>query len=146
MQYEIIESPFCVTLFGFRGALDGQAVHMVGKPLMDALWQEVRNRGLKTKGINHWVYLPHSEMFAGVELLEVPANGAGKLEQLNVSLGRHVRYLHKGPYSLLPQVWPQLMAEVKQRGETPAWPNLEIYGHWEADESNCETTILIGLS
>jgi hypothetical protein len=146
MDYEIISNPFQVQLIGYRGSLDGQAVHAVGKPLMDRLWQEVKQRGLATKGINHWVYLPNSEMFVGVELAdEQPAADVGDLERLDVSLDRHVRYLHVGPYSQLHVVWPQLMAEITSRGETPFYPSLEIYGHWNPDESKCETTILIAL-
>ena len=117
---------------------------MVGKGLMDKMWREIQAIGLKTKGINHWVYLPDSMMFTGVELADgVTANGP--LEPLDVSLKRYLRYVHTGPYSTLPQIWPQLVAELKQLGETPAKPSLEIYGHWNEDPSKCETTILISL-
>ena len=145
MQYEIINSPFHVTLFGVRGTISGEIVPVVGKRLMDAMWTEVHAYDIKTKGINHWVYLPNSAMFVGVELAAAQADRNGGLEQLKVSLDRYLRHVHKGPYSELPQVWPQLMADLKQQGETSVLPNLEIYGHWHSDETKCETTIIIGL-
>ena len=144
MQIEIIDTPLQISLFGYYGSLDGKSVPEVGKSLMDKMWREVQALGLKTKGINHWVYLPDSMMFTGIELAEgTPA--VGTLEPLEVSLERYVRFVHTGPYSALPQIWPQLVAEIKQRGETPTKPSLEIYGHWNEDPSKCETTILISL-
>ena len=144
MQIEIIDAPHRISLVGYHGTLDGESIPVVGKRLMDKMWREVQALGLKSKGINHWVYLPDSMMFTGIELAEgTPA--IGTLEPLAVSLSRYLRFVHTGPYSELPQIWPQLVAEIKQRGETPTKPSLEIYGHWNEDPSKCETTILISL-
>ena len=96
-------------------------------------------------GINHWVYLPDSMIFTGIEWKE-PNADVGTLETLDISLDRYVKYLHVGPYSTLGTIWPQLMETLKQCGEKPQHPYLEIYGHWNADETKCETTILIGLT
>lgn len=145
MDYDIVNAPFRVMLYGFRGTSNGETIPVVGKRLMDAMWEEVHKHGIKTKGINHWVYLPNSEMFVGVELAAEQSNPMGHLDQLEVSLERYLQRVHKGPYSELPQLWPQLMAALKQQGEAPAFPNLEIYGHWHSDETKCETTIIIGL-
>ena len=84
-------------------------------------------------------------MFTGIELAE-GATANGTLEPLEVSLERYLRYVHTGPYSELPQIWPQLVDGLKQQGEVPAKPSLEIYGHWNQDPSKCETTILIALN
>jgi effector-binding domain-containing protein len=144
MQIEIIDAPHRISLVGYHGTLDGESVPVVGKRLMDKMWREVQALGLKSKGINHWVYLPDSMMFTGIELAE-KTTAIGTLEPLTVSLNRYLRFVHTGPYSELPQIWPQLVAEIKQRGETPTKPSLEIYGHWNEDPSKCETTILISL-
>ena len=145
MDIEIASVPFRVTLFGYRGLIKDGIVHASAKPLMDKMWQEVQDRRIKTTGINHWVYLPDSMIFTGIELQE-PTTDVGTLETFAVSLDRYVKYLHVGAYSTLGAIWPQLMAALRQRGEKPQYPNLEIYGHWNADESKCETTILIGLA
>ncbi|MCB0089525.1 MAG: hypothetical protein KDE54_16580, partial [Caldilineaceae bacterium] len=135
MQYEIINSPLHITLLGLRGAINGETVPVVGKRLMDAMWGVIHAHGIKTKGINHWVYLPNSEMFVGVELAAAQSNQVAGLAPLEVSLDRYLRHIHKAPYSELPQVWPQLMADLTQQGETSILPNLEIYGHWHSDET-----------
>ncbi len=101
------------------------------------------------KNRNHWnqslVYLPGSQIFTGVELKD--AGGEfGTLERLEVSLERYARYLHVGPYSAVGAIWPQFISALKQRGEVLQYPNVEIYGHWDADEAKCETTLLIGLA
>lgn len=145
MNIEIASEPFHVTLFGYSGLIKNGTVPASAKPLMDRMWKEVQDRQIKTQGINHWVYLPDSMVFTGVELKD-PTTGVGTLETLEVSLERYVKYLHVGPYSTLGAVWAQLMKELKQRGEKSQYPNLEIYGHWNEDETKCETTILIGLA
>ena len=93
MQIEIIDAPLQISLFGYHGSLDGESVPVVGKRLMDKMWREVQANGLKTKGINHWVYLPDSMMFTGIELAE-GATANGTLEPLEVSLERYLRYVH----------------------------------------------------
>ena len=145
MNIDIATVPFRVTLFGYRGLIKNGIVHASAKPLMDRMWKEVQDRRIKTVGINHWVYLPDSMIFTGIELRE-PITDVGTLESLDVSLERYINYLHVGPYSTLGAIWPQLTEELKQRDEKPKYPNLEIYGHWNADETKCETTILIGLA
>ena len=145
MNIDISLEPFRVTLFGYQGLINDGMVAASGKLLMDRMWKEVQDRRIKTTGINHWVYLPNSMIFTGVNLKE-PTTDIGTLETLEVFLDRYVKYLHVGPYSTLGATWLQLMEELKTRNEKPQFPNLEIYGHWNADESKCETTILIGLA
>ena len=144
MTPEIIDSPFRVVLVGHRGRVEGASYGPTGKQLMDRLWSEVRQRGIKTKGVNHWVYLPGSEMFTGVELLD-PAAEVGPLERLMVVLPRYARRLHVGPYSGLADAWCEMKAALAAAGETPAATGLEVYGHWNEDPAKLETTILIGL-
>ena len=145
MNIKIASVPFHVTLFGYKGSIRDGIVHASAKPLMDKMWKEIQDRRIKTIGINHWVYLPDSMIFTGIELKE-PTTDVGTLETLDVSLDRYAKYLHIGPYSTLSAIWSQLMDALKQRGEEPLYPNLEIYGHWNADETKCETTILITLA
>ena len=145
MHFEISTEPFQVTLFGYGGAIVDGNVAVAGKQLMDKMWKEVQVHRIATKGINHWVYLPNSMIFTGVEVQE-PAPAVGSLEKIEVSLQRFVKHLHVGPYITLPQVWPKLFEVLKQRNEDRRLPNLEIYGHWNPDPTKCETTILIGLS
>ena len=103
MHAEILNEPFRVTLLGCGGEIGSDGISVSGKRYMDNMWQEVRERGVKTKGINHWVYLPKSTIFTGVELAE-PTADPGTLEKIGLSLDRYLRHVHKGDYSTLPQM------------------------------------------
>lgn len=144
MNVEFINEPFQVLLFGFGATFAEGQIPETGKRLMDKMWSELQSLGTKTKGINHWVYLPNSRIFSGVQLVDQQANH-GSLERLEVSLDRYLRYVHLGEYNKLPKVWAELITFVKQHGMSPRYPNLEVYGHWNSDPAKCETTILIGL-
>ena len=81
MHSELIDTPLRMNLVGYHGALAGESVAVVGKSLMDRMWNEVQRLGIKTNGINYWVYLPDAMMFTGVELADDTA-GIGTLEKL----------------------------------------------------------------
>ncbi|MFO0941114.1 MAG: GyrI-like domain-containing protein [Pirellulales bacterium] len=144
MNVEIVETPFQATLFGFAAEIANGDISKTGKRLMDKMWSEVHSNGIKTKGVNHWVYLPQSRMFAGVQVVD-EGSSIGALEKIQIALNRHLRFVHCGEYSTLPQVWQDLMQLLKDQGLKPVLPNLEIYGHWNPNPSQCETTIVIGL-
>ncbi len=143
MQIEITETPFHVELLGKSGMVPNGDYGEVGRPLMDEMWKAIQDHGIQNSGVNHWVYLGNSEMFVGVE----PAAdaGAGSLKRLSVTMERHARHVHVGPYDQLPQKWKSLTAEISQRDEVIKYPSIEIYGHWQQDPDKLETTILIGL-
>jgi hypothetical protein len=144
MDIEIVNTAYQVNLVGKSGRTQGKCYGEKGRELMDAMWSEIRSREIRTTGLNHWVYLPDSQLFTGVELL-APNDDLGSLLSLRVMLDRFVRHVHRGPYSDLPKVWQELSERIKNLDETRVYPNLEIYGHWKNDPSELETTILIGL-
>ena len=107
------------------------------------MWKVVKGQGLKNKGINHWVYEDKTRMFVGVEL-ESPPTGAG-LEYKEVRLNAYARGKHIGPYSQLHSTNLALQQELKSRDIKWHYPQLEIYGHWDADETKLETDILFSI-
>lgn len=111
---------------------------------MDAMWKEVKSRGIKNKGINYWVYEKGEMLFAGVELEEdLPADS--RMEAKSVILPKYARWKHVGPYSTLKQSYDAMHAELARRNLDFYFPFLEIYGHWTPDESKLETDILFSL-
>lgn len=147
MDLEILDTPVRFHLYGLSSEVENEQYGPTGLRLMDAMWKAVKDAGLKTTGINHWVYLPDGRMFVGVEVQD-PDKGRvpGLLEPLGFELRRYLKHVHVGPYQELPQKWQTLMAELAARGETVSFPSLEVYGHaCEGDTSQPETTILIGL-
>jgi hypothetical protein len=146
MRIEIVDEPIRFKLHGISGIVENEQFGAVGLSLMDQMWKVVKQAGVQTTGINHWVYLPAGKMFVGVELRNsqqtiIPS----QLEPLELTLQRHMKHVHTGPYQALPQKWNDLKAELAARGELIGSPSLEIYGHHCDDSSKLETTILIGL-
>lgn len=145
LNAEIINEPFRADLVGKQGRVEDGGVGETGKQLMDAMWAEVGRLGLPHLGINHWVYLPDSQLFTGVQL-SAPADNIGTLEPLRVELARYLRHLHRGPYADLPAVWQKLSDQLSEMGLSQSSPSLEIYGQWTEDPNQLETTILIALA
>lgn len=146
MQLHIIDKPIQFRLFGIGGDVENEQYSRVGLRLMSEMWQIVKDAGITTTGINHWVYLPKGGMFVGVEIRNPSqAQIPHRLEPLEFELQRYMKHLHVGPYQELPQKWKALMAELRSRGEIISYPSLEVYGHHCEESSKLETTILIGL-
>lgn len=144
MDIQIIEKPFYEDLHGYSGTAVNQCYGDAGFALMNKMWETVKPRGLKNKGINVWVYESNDRMFAGVELEEVPGKDTG-LERKVITLSKYAYYKHTGPYSMLRQVNQAMCNELIARGLTIVSPCLEIYGHWDPDESKLETELLMAL-
>jgi effector-binding domain-containing protein len=144
MALEIINKPFIVTLCGFSGKVLNKNYAGTGKQLMDAMWNEVKSKRIKNKGINYWVYEKGEMLFTGVELeQELPADN--KMELKTIHLTKYARWKHIGPYTQLKQAYDGMHAELAERNMDFYFPFLEIYGHWTPDEGKLETDIMFSL-
>ena len=108
------------------------------------MWQIVKSNGLKNKGLNIWVYEAGEKMFAGVELDEVPNAGPG-LEEKDIILTKYASCKHIGSYKLINETGQRMIMDLKSQGFETTLPYVEIYGHWEPDESKLETELLMSL-
>lgn len=148
MNIEIIDRPIRFLLYGYSADVEDHCYGKVGRQLMDKMWDVVRKTKLSNGGINHWVYLSGDCMLVGVEIPEAEHAAAGEsLECCEFELSRYSRHVHIGSYDELPKKWQALNRELASRGERISMPSLEIYGDTcnAADESQAETTILLGL-
>jgi effector-binding domain-containing protein len=148
MDIEIIDQPIRIHLHGLSSTVDNNCYGEVGCRLMDEMWGIVKQAGLKTTGINHWVYFPGNRMFVGIEVSDgQQAAIPEQLERCEFELPRYAKHVHVGPYQDLLQKWQALQAELQARRESVTMPSLEVYGHIpEVDDgSEPETTILMGL-
>ena len=144
MQVDIITEKLTLDMYGFSGtALDKDYAGAAFK-LMDKMWQTVKVKELKNKGINIWVYEPDEKVFAGVELYDPPAPNSG-LEHKIIHLINYAWYKHIGPYSLIKQAVQNMRDELTNRGLETRLPYVEIYGHWTKDENKLETELLMSL-
>lgn len=134
-----------VTLFGFSKVHDqNRAYGDTIFEILDKVWKEVRENGLSHKGTNHVVYEDGDNIFAGIELL-VPPNENTSLEEKDVILEKYVYGKHVGPYSELEKTYESIRSIVNSSGEHHELPLLEVYGHWNEDETKLETEIFYNL-
>lgn len=145
MEPVIIDQSKSFTLFGFSKTHDqNKAYSETIFELLDKVWKEVRNNGLSHKGINHVVYESGHIMFAGIELVS-PPNEDSLLEKKEVILEKYAYYKHIGPYRELDNTYKSIRSTVEALGEHHELPLLEVYGHWNEDESKLETEIFYNL-
>jgi predicted transcriptional regulator YdeE len=144
MKVEIITKNFTLNIYGFSGIAVNKDYAGTAFKLMDKMWQTVKTKELKNKGINIWVYETNEKVFAGVELYDSPNHNTG-LEHKVVDLSNYAYYKHIGPYNLIKQVGQTMKAELKNKGFETSFPYVEIYGHWTNDETQLETELLMSL-
>ena len=144
MNVEIIKEPFSLTIHGFSGIATNKDYVGTAFKLMDKMWQIVKSKGLKNKGLNVWVYEPGEKVFAGVEL-DDGYQYSNELEQKNIYLEKYAYHKHIGPYNLIKQAGQDMKAELQQLGLETSMPYIEIYGHWTNDENKLETELLMCL-
>ena len=144
MEVEIINRNFNLVIYGFSGIAIGNNYGQTGFKLMNKMWETVRANALKNKGTNVWVYESNGKMFAGVELEATPENDMG-LELKQISMAKYAYYKHIGSYSGLAGAYSKMRAYLAENNFRASYPSLEIYGHWNQDESKLETEILLNL-
>ena len=135
MNVEIIDKIFKLNIYGFSGIAINKDYTGTAFKLMDSMWQTVKSKNLKNKGLNIWVYEQNEMVFAGVELSGIPVDGTG-LEQKTITLSKYAYYKHIGPYSLIKQAGQNMRDELKSIGYETSLPYIEIYGHWTSDEAH----------
>ncbi|MFB9841758.1 GyrI-like domain-containing protein [Mucilaginibacter ginsenosidivorans] len=144
MIVEIVTKDFNLTLYGFSGTAVNKNYGDTGFKLMNKMWETIRTKNLKHKGMNVWVYGPNEEVFAGVEFDPAMQENTG-LEVKQISLSKYAYYKHIGPYSGLAYAYAKMRAYLAENNLKAVSPGLEIYGHWSQDESKLETEILMCL-
>ena len=144
MKIEIIESPYQIEIYGFSGTASNKNYAGTAFELSKKMWDVVKGNGIKNKGQNIWLYDTNHTVFAGVEL-EGAQEGDSALEYKTISLKKYAYFKHVGPYSLIKQVGQSMTEEIKRQGFETVFPYIEIYGHWNSDESKLETELIMNL-
>ena len=145
MNFEIINEPLKLNIYGFSGIAINNNYTGTAFQLMDKMWQTVKSNNLRNKGLNIWVYEQDQKMFSGVELIDIPNQDIG-LEQRSITLLKYAYYKHIGSYNLIKQVGQNMTNELKSNGYETTLPYIEIYGHWANDEMKLETELLMSLN
>jgi effector-binding domain-containing protein len=144
MNVEIINTNLSLNMHGFSGIAINKDYAGTAFKLMDRMWQTVKLKNLKNKGLNIWVYEQNECVFAGVELNDILVEDTG-LEQKTIILSTYAYYKHIGPYSLIKQAGQNMRDALKSKGLETSLPYIEIYGHFTSDETKLETELLMCL-
>ena len=144
MDVRIVDIPFHLQIHGFSGMAMNKNYAETAFTLSGKLWQTVRTWGLKTKGMNVWVYEPGENVFAGVELEEPVGKYIG-LEEKTIQLANYAYYKHIGSYKMIKVVGNEMRSVLKRKGIRTILPYIEIYGHWSEDETRLETELLMAV-
>ena len=144
MKVEVINKDFTLEIYGFSGVAINKDYSRTAIHLMDKMWQIVKAKELKHKGLNIWVYEPNEKIFAGVELYDSLEYDSG-LEHKVVSLSKYAYYKHFGQYNLIKKSGDKVREELRNLGFETIFPYVEIYGHWTNEETKLETELLFCL-
>ena len=143
MNIEIITQKLELTIYGFSDVAANKDYAATAFKLSGKMWQTVKENNIKNKGKNIWVYERNDKVFAGVELDDT--SNKHLLEEKQIILLKYAYYKHVGSYKLLQQVGTNMRKELNNKGFTSTLPYIEIYGHWNNDESKCETELFMSL-
>ena len=144
MNVKIHNTNLSFYLHGFSGTATSKDYAGTAFKLMDKMWQVVKSNNLKNKGLNVWVYDGNDSVFAGVELNEPPMHDLG-LEQKSVTLKKYAYYKHIGPYNKIKETGQAMRRELESRSLETILPYIEVYGHWNNDETKLETELYMCL-
>lgn len=144
MKVEIIDKELKLEVSGFSGTATNNNYGATAFALMDKMWPIIRSQGLKHKGMNVWIYEEDHQVFAGVELLDPSVKDTG-LELKTIVLKKYAYYKHIGPYNMIGQAGDNMRTEIQRLGYRSHLPYIEIYGHWNNDETKLETELLVAL-
>jgi hypothetical protein len=131
-------------IYGFSGTALNKDYAGKAFQLMDKMWKLVKGNKLANKGKNVWIYESDDRVFAGVELMEA-RNSDNGMERKLIQLAQYGYYKHIGPHRLIKQAGEKMKSELKIQGFEAVLPYIEIYGHWDNDESKLETDLLISV-
>lgn len=67
------------------------------------------------------------------------------LEHKIILTDKYAYYKHIGSYSLIKQAGLNMIKKIKLKGLETSFPSIEIYGHWNKDESRLETEFIMNL-
>jgi len=144
MEIEIFDEAFEIDIYGFGGIAINKEYGATAFKLSGKMWEAVKADGIKSEGKNIWVYEDDHRVFAGVEIKSRPSDEVG-LEHKKLSLKKYAYYKHVGPYSLIGQAGNNMTKELAAKGYATTLPYVEIYGHWNGDETKCETELFMSL-
>lgn len=144
MDIQIITKPLLLDIYGFGDITTNKDYVGTVFRLSGKMWEVVKANDVKNKGKNIWIYDTSDKVFAGVELDNPIDNNFG-LEKKTIDMDKYAYFKHIGAYNLIKQTGQRMTDELTKQGYETILPYLEIYGHWNKDESKLETELIMCL-
>ena len=144
MEVEIITSDFQLNVYGFGGIAPNKDYTTTAFKLSSKMWEYIKQKNIKNKGKNIWIYEDADKVFTGVELEN--DTFPDRLEHKNITLKKYAYYKHIGPYNLIKQAGQKMSNELTEKGIDIILPYIEIYGHWTNDERKLETELIMSIN
>jgi predicted transcriptional regulator YdeE len=144
MDINIIAEKLQLDLYGFGDIATNKDYAATAITLSGRMWQVVKANEVKNKGKNIWVYTTGDKVFAGAELDDSTDSNYG-LEKMTIDIEKYAYYKHIGSYNLIKQTGQSMTKELLKQGYKIMLPYIEIYGHWNKDESKLETELIMSL-
>lgn len=138
---DIRTEPIEFNLHGVSGDVPDRNYGKAGFKLMEGLWPVIKEKDIKTTGINYWFYNGATRLSTCVELVDE----SDLFEHVPVRFEKYAYYKHIGPYERLGESYAALNADIAARGLSTNGLSLERYGDWTDDASQLVTEIYIGL-
>jgi predicted transcriptional regulator YdeE len=144
MDVQIITKQLQLDIYGFGDIATNKDYVGTAFKLSGKMWEVVKANDVKNKGKNIWIYDAADKVFAGVELDNPTDNNFG-LEKMRINVEKYAYFKHVGAYNLIKQTGQSMTDEVRKQGYETILPYIEIYGHWNKDESKLETELIMCL-
>lgn len=145
MNIQIINKPFQLSVSGISTIAFDKDYAGAAFKASGIMWDIVKTNGLKNKGRNIWVYEEGDSVFAGIELEDASDLNNVGLDRKEIILEKYAYYKHIGPYALIKKAGQEMSAQIAKQGFEVSLPYIEIYGHWNKDESKLETELFMAL-
>lgn len=144
MDIQIITKSLQLDIFGFGDNATNKDYAGTAFKLSGKMWEVVKANDVKNKGKNIWIYDTADKVFTGVELYNPTDNNFG-LEKMTIDINKYAYFKHFGAYNLIKQTGQRMTDELIKQGYETTLPYIEIYGHWNKDESQLETELIMCL-
>lgn len=142
---EIVNAPIMIQVLGIELQHDPARTYgeeITGEKGLGWVWSKIPRPKPESIGRNVAVYDLHGRLFVGVECSDdtLQVNG---LQNRLFTIKDCVRYIQRGSYSKFAESYDQIQALFATHAWEKGYPTIEIYGHWEEDESKLTVEILM---
>jgi len=141
---KIVNTPIKIQVLGVELQHDPARTYgeeIMGEKGLGYVWSRIPRPKPESIGRNVAVYDRDGKLIIGVECTDENLQLEG-LRNLSITVNDHICYIQQGPYAQFPDSYAQIKDFLAANAWEGGYPTIEIYGHWEEDESKLTVEIL----